>query len=268
MKKESPLWHSVGILAGVVILIVAFTRGWLMTSLLLIAACTWGAWLFSTQRPLGSKRKPTRRPRAADAAPTPTEAQDAAAINTLLLLHVNRRITEMLHAPFPSATWKWCVKNPLRLILKGGVGRIRVFGVEGFEYADIAIETTGNVSCNMLRMVPLSAAQVSDLQDFSQTVTPLEQLNDGPDPKIWYEESGRKTLEQVVNDLNSRGYHSLTINADGSIHISGEEPQDGAAPSASLAGFPPAKKWSELVALFAEDGLNATLNQDALELSW
>ena len=83
-----------------------------------------------------------------------------------------------------------------------------------------------------------------------------------------YEESGRKTLEQVVNDLNSRGYHSLTINADGSIYISGEEPQDGTAPSASLAGFPPAKKWSELVDLFAEDGLNATLNQDALELSW
>ena len=148
MKKESPMWHSVGILAGVVILIVAFTRGWLMSALLLIAACTWGAWLLSTQRPPASKRRSVRRPRAADTAPAPAEGQDAAATNTLLLLHVNQRITEMLHAAFPNVTWKWCVKNPLRLILKGGVGRIRVYGVEGFEYADIAIETTGKVNCN------------------------------------------------------------------------------------------------------------------------
>lgn len=30
MKEESSMWHSVGVLVGVVILIVAFTRGWLM----------------------------------------------------------------------------------------------------------------------------------------------------------------------------------------------------------------------------------------------
>lgn len=267
MNKESPMWHSVGVLAGVVILIVAFTRGWLMSTLLLIAACAWGVWLLSTQRPLASKRRLAHRPRAADTAPSPAEGQDPAATNTLLLLHVNQHITEMLHAAFPNITWEWCVKNPLRLILKGGVGRIRVYGVEGFDYADIAIETTGKMKCNMLCMVPLSAAQASELQDFSQTVIPPEQLNVGPDPKIWYEESGRKTLEQVVNDLNSRGHHSLTIHDDGSIHISGEDFPDDAA-TASLAGFPPSKKWSELVDLFAEDGLNATLNQDAIELTW
>lgn len=262
------MWHSVGVLAGVVILIVAFTRGWLMSALLLIAACAWGVWVLGTQLPLKSKRKLVNRPRAADTAPTPNEWQDAAATNTLLLLHVNQRITEMLHAAFPNVTWKWCIKNPLRLILKGGVGRIRVYGVEGFEYADIATETTGKVNCNMLRLVPLSAAQASELQDFSQTVIPPEQLNVGPDPKIWYEKSGRKTLEQVVNDLNSRGHHSLTIHDDGSIHISGEDPLDDAVPTASLADFPPSKKWSELVDLFTEDGLSATLNQNAIELNW
>lgn len=268
MKKESPMWHGVGILAGVVILIVAFTRGWLMSALLLVAACAWAIWLLTTQRPLKAKRKPANRPRAADMAPAPNEWQDEAATNTLLLLHVNQRITEMLHAAFPNISWKWCIKNPLRLILKGGVGRIRVYGVQGFDYADIAIETTGKVNCNMLRMVPLSAAQASALQDFSQTVIPPEQLNTGPDPKIWYEKSGRNTLEQVVNDLNSRGHHSLTIHDDGSIHISGEDSQDGSIPTASLADFPPSKKWSELVNLFAEDGLNATLNQDTIELNW
>ena len=92
MKKESPLWHSVGILAGVVILIVAFTRGWLMSALLLIAACAWGAWLLATQRPPASKRKPARRPRAAETAPAPAEGQDAAATNTLLLLHVKQKV--------------------------------------------------------------------------------------------------------------------------------------------------------------------------------
>lgn len=268
MKKESPLWNSVGILVGVVILIVAFTRGWLMSALLLIAACAWGAWLLSSRRPLQSGHKPSRRPRAADTAPSPTEGHDAVAANTLLLLHVNRRITEMLHAAFPNAAWKWCVRNPLRLILKGGVGRIQVYGVDGFEYADIAIETSGSIRCDMLRMVPLSAAQASELQDFSQTVIPPEQLNSGPDPKIWYEESGRKTLEQVVNDLNSRGHHSLTIHDDGSIHISGEDSPDGTALSASMTGFPPSRKWPELVDLFAEDGLNATLNRDVIELNW
>lgn len=163
MKKESPMWHSVGILAGVVILIVAFTRGWLMSALLLIAACAWGAWLLSTQRPLASKRRPVRRPRAADTAPAPAEGQDAAATNTLLLLHVNQRITEMLHAAFPNVTWKWCVKNPLRLILKGGVGRIRVYGVEGFEYADIAIETTGKVNCNIAAQLKTNVPQINEL---------------------------------------------------------------------------------------------------------
>ena len=92
MKKESPMWHSVGILAGAVILIVAFTRGWLMSTLPLIAAGTWGAWLLATQRPPASKRKPARRPRSADTAPVPTEGRDAAATNTLLLLHVNQKV--------------------------------------------------------------------------------------------------------------------------------------------------------------------------------
>lgn len=195
-------------------------------------------------------------------------------VHTLLshMIHTGRAILSAEGRFFSSSEqldrYDPLIAHAVWVILKGGVGRIRVYGVEGFDYADIAIETTGKVNCNMLRMVPLSVAQASALQDFSQTVIPPEQLNTGPDPKIWYEKSGRNTLEQVVNDLNSRGHHSLTIHDDGSIHISGEDSQDGSIPTASLADFPPSKKWSELVNLFAEDGLNATLNQDTIELNW
>ena len=49
MKKNTPLWGSISILIGVVIAILALTRGTLCTVLLTAVFAVWGLWVILTQ---------------------------------------------------------------------------------------------------------------------------------------------------------------------------------------------------------------------------
>ena len=37
------------------------------------------------------------------------------------------------------------------------------------------------------------------------------------DPQVWFEQQGRKVLDDLIYDLNSRGYSSLVIKDNGAI---------------------------------------------------
>ena len=83
------------------------------------------------------------------------------------------------------ATFEWCEKQPEQLIPNGGTGRIRVFGIDEFDHADVTLDQNANIKCDMVKIVPLSKVGGETSED---DATPP---NRQPvDPRIWYETQG------------------------------------------------------------------------------
>lgn len=105
MKKKNPVWNSIGILAGAVILILALVRDTPRTVLLSVAATVWMLWLAlallsATGQPKQACRRRRRHPKRA------AFDYDAPTTEQLLLCHVNHRISARLLAAHPNATWE------------------------------------------------------------------------------------------------------------------------------------------------------------------
>lgn len=186
------------------------------------------------------------------------EKTDAAEIAAMR--HVNFRITAYLHAIYPDATWQWCEKDPVQLILNGGVGRIRVFGTDEYNHADIKIDKSGEICCSMMKLVPLS--QIAAAESDNETLPPNKQPID---PQIWYETTGRNILENVIADLNSRGHSSLTIQDDGQIQIE-QESEDISLET--LSAFPEKVYWPRLIKVLQGEGLAAEAQATGIVVTW
>ena len=160
MKRSSPLWGSVSVLIGVVIAILALVRGAWLVPLLLLVFTAWGLWVVMFQlqpawdsiRGYRKKEHDARKQREASLYST---AQANADAMQLLLRHVNHRISAYLKSVYPNARWEWTTGNPTALVMQGGTGRIRVYGIEEYDYADVQIDRNGNLSCNLLKVVPV-----------------------------------------------------------------------------------------------------------------
>ena len=50
---------------------------------------------------------------------------------------MNFRISAYLQSAYPEATWQWLEEFPEKIAAKGGTGRIRLYGVPDFDYADV-----------------------------------------------------------------------------------------------------------------------------------
>lgn len=122
----------------------------------------------------------------------------------ILLRHVNHRISAYLKSVYPNARWEWREKQPERLILEGGTGRIRVYGVPEYNFADVQLDSQGGLQCSMVKIVPLTNAGKAGEESGH-----LPPNNQPVDPRIWYEHQGRKVLSGLIADLNSRGHSSL-----------------------------------------------------------
>ena len=154
MKSEKSLWSSVSILIGAVIAVLAFVRGDAQIWLLLGVFAIWGAWVilfllmpFIKQAKKKQMRKARMNALYREGHGTsqqnnlhPAEGEGG---SQLLLCHVNLRITGYLRSIYQDATWEWCEKNPAQLILNGGIGRIRVYGAEEYDHADVKIDKRG-----------------------------------------------------------------------------------------------------------------------------
>lgn len=253
MKHNGSLWGSVGTLTGAVLAILALTKGTVCTLLLLAAFSVWLIWLVLWL--LSSHERRRKSSRAFTASGSDEDTAEA-----LLLRHVNHRILARLQAVYPDASWEWCVKDPVRLICKGGLGRIRVYGVDGYDYADIRVDRYGNLGCNLVKSVPLDG---SDTKDGSSEIQPP---NRQPvDPRIWYEEQGRALLERLVADLNSRGHSRLTLVENGDVCIC-----ENSEPVAvgHFASFPEKVYWPGLVKVLEGDGLAADETAQGIQVTW
>lgn len=271
MKNDKALWGSISILVGIVIAILALIRGDLQTWLLLGVFSLWGAWIvavlllpYMRQAKKRQQRKFRLKRLYAEGiygpAPRAQERSESAPVEHLLLRHVNHRISSYLNAAYPDVTWSWCEKEPERLAIHGGIGRIRVYGIPDFDHADVTVDQQANINCNMVKIVPLS--QIGATPDEDRKAPPNRQP---VDPQIWYEVQGREVLESLMADLNSRGHNSLTLHEDGNICILQDSEE---VAQKHLPGFPEKTYWPRLVKVFERNGLAAEITDAGIVVTW
>lgn len=271
MKNDKILWNSVGLLIGIVIAILALTRDGFQTELLLTAFALWGIWMTAYllfpyiphYRCGRFRRRQTKKRQDEEISPLGRfhlTGLDNPPTEQLLLRHVNHRISAYLRSAYPDMTWEWCEKAPERIILQGGTGRIRVFGVPDFGHADIKIDRQANISCDMIRIVPLAATegQTSTEEQIPPNKQPV-------DPQIWYEMQGRKVLESLVADLNSRGHCRMVLHEDGDICVTEDTAE---VIKEHLVNFPEKVYWDRLVQVFERNGLAAEITSAGIQVSW
>lgn len=259
-KKSLGIGWSILLLSLTITLIDIFVPEGYQGAPFFLAIMAWNVWLFTRKIiPFFKRKKLQREEKKAHKEETlaQQESINTRAMESALNLHVNLRITECLHAIYPNTTWAWLEKDSMHLILQGGIGRIRVNGVEDYDCADVKFEKNGNISLSMVKQMPeLRVHRKTD-----STASPKQPLN----PQIWYEKQGRAVLQNVITDLHSRGHATLTVSEDGSILIQDNEET---VTHDRLAEFPARNYWPQLVQVFQRDGLAAKIEPTGLQLTW
>ncbi len=255
MKPNVSLASSTSILIGAVIAILALLRGAPQTVLLLLTFALWGLWVVLTLlRPSWrANRDYRRREERAEKQQNTFAGKNLAG---LLLCHVNYRVSDYLKRAYPDARWEWMMPDPVLFIVQGGTGRLRVYGVPDYEYADVTLDKNGKLECSMVKVVPVQGSG----QGAPSGQSPA-------DPSVWYELEGRGILETLIADLRSRGHSSLTLNEDGSISF---QPEAGSlkATKRAFATFPAKVYWPQLADVLAQEGLTTDVQADHIAVSW
>lgn len=269
--KNHVQWGGIGLITGAVLAILALVRGKWQFWLLLAVFILWLTWIvLKLLSPLirhciqrrARKQQIKKRQNEGIASPELFQLTDMNGFpaEQLLLRHVNHRISAYLQSAYPDVTWEWCEKAPEKIILQGGIGRIRVFGVPDFDHADIRIDQQANISCDMIRIVPLDTA--GGHKPAEDKVPPNKQP---VDPQVWYEVQGRKVLETLVADLNSRGHSRMILHEDGDVCVMEDKAE---VAKEHLANFPAKVYWDRLVQVFERNGLAAEVTAAGIQVSW
>ena len=253
MKQKLSLGGSISVLIGAVIAILALLRGPVQTVLLLIACSLWGLWIMLTL--LRPAWKANRAYRQREEQEKKTQGMfSGRKMANLLLCHVNYRVTDSLKSVYPDARWEWTMRDPALVIVQGGTGRIRIYGVQDYDFADVTLDQTGKISCAMVKVVPVQGQGAPSGQP------PV-------DPQAWYELEGRSILDQLIADLRSRSHNSLTLNEDGSITIQpvagGNEITKG-----TFSSFPDKVYWPRLADVLEQEGLTTDVQASRIVVSW
>ena len=258
-RSESPLWGSLPILIGVVIAILALVRGKWQAPLLIVTFLAWGAWVVVKQVIPARRHRQHLRERDIQrereqelVSETGLSERELAA---MVLCHVNFRVSATLRATYPSASWEWTMEDPVLFAVTGGTGRIRVYGVPDYDYADVTLDQQANIRCALVQIAPVQG---------SNGTPPNRQP---ANPQVWYETQAREHIASLMNDLNSRGHHEMYIKENGDVCIQpipgGEEIR-----KATLSGFPPKVYWQKLVDVFAQNSITALMLDDRVQISW
>lgn len=263
MNRGDPRWGSISLLIGLVIAILALVRGRWQTPLLISVFVIWGGWLLLSYFAPVLRAQRSYRAREQQAQQVQEELSASgipdAAIGHTLLRHVNHRISAQLKSAYPDARWEWTVANPMLLAIQGGIGRIRVYGIPDFDFADVELDTKGNLACALLRVMPV--------QDTLGAQPPAPPNQQPLDPRVWYEVQGQQTLTALIGDLASRGHSSLTLKEDGSICIR-PDANDHEVVQDTFPSFPEKVYWPQLVKVLEQEGLAATAQADCIKVAW
>ena len=172
-----------------------------------------------------------------------------------LLAHVNFRVTSALRSVYPNASWEWTMENPALFAARGGIGRIRVYSIPDYEYADVTLDQEVGLSCALVNVSPVQG--VSSSQPDQQPT----------DPQIWFEDQAKNSLIRLAQDLNSKGHSRLFIKENGEVCI---QPVPGGeyVPEGRLSSFPKKEFWPRITELLTSAGLPATAMEDRIQIAW
>lgn len=269
MKNKPSLWTGVSVLVVVICIIATMFKGDIQVWLYGISYSIWIIWAvwkflvpylqvkrqqYETRRIHKKYRTNKMKIDEKSICATPNS------INTVLLRHVNFRISSYLKSVYPDATWEWCEKFPEDIIANGGIGRIQVFGIPDFNYAEITFNQDADINCCLLKVSPLVFPK-----EEKETIHTTNKNQVTIDPQVWYEKQGRVVLENLISDLNSRGHNSLIIKENGEISIqqSGKEIRQGI-----FENMPAKTYWERLLKVFQSEGIAAQIVNDDIQLSW
>ena len=279
MKRKKSLWSGVSILIVAVLAITAFIRGNAQVWLLAIAFTIWSVWAclyylvpyIKEELHRREARRIRKKCEQQDAKrPSFTIPEVSDPINLVLLRHVNYRISAYLQSVYPDATWEWREEFPERIVAKGGTGRIKLFGVEGFNFADVTFDQNAGIDCALVNVVPMaqrttSEAPVAKATDTAEETVTVPKQQNPVDPQVWYEVQGRKVLEALITDLHSRGYNSLTIRENGDIAI---KQADSEKVRTAFESVPEKTYWARLCKVFEREGMAANITDGGILLTW
>lgn len=250
MKSKKTILGSIGVLSGVVIAILALVRGPWLLPLLTGTFVVWGLWL------LWAQVLPFRRAMQAQRRKEQAESVNRNLAQTLLR-HVNYRVSDCLKAGYPDARWEWMMRNPALFVAQGGTGRIRVYGITDYDFADVTVDQNGKLSCSLVSLAPVQKA----------TEKPVPPNQQEFDPQVWYDANARQTLEHLVADLDSRGHSNLFLKEDGSICICPKGDAEEVA-QGTLADFPAKDCWDKLAEILEQEGLAAEVRDFCIAVTW
>lgn len=272
MNKRSNLRTSVSLLLVAALAALAFLRGSAQRLVLAGVFTVWAIWatvkylipymklqrsryeVRRMQKRSKGKQKETQEPESGNES-VPTDA-----VYTVLLRHVNFRISAYLQSIYPDATWEWREEYPEEVVVNGGTARIQLYGVSDFNFADVTFQQSADIKCSLLKIVPMAEVQTP-----SGEKEPVPQNQNPIDPQVWYEKQGRTVLETMITDLNSRGHHSLTIRENGEIAI---KQADTEITSQAFDFVPERMYWTRLAKVFEREGMAATVTDAGIVLSW
>ena len=279
MRRKKSLWSGVSILIVAVLAITAFFRGNAQVWLLATVFIVWSVWatvyfLVPYIKEVFHRREARRIRKKCDEQDakrqkfTIPEVSDP--VNLVLLRHVNFRISAYLQSVYPEATWEWCEEFPERIVAKGGTGRIKLFGVEGFNFADVTLDQNAGIECALMNVVPMAQlgtaeTPVTKTEEAAAEPVSVPNPQNLVDPQVWYEVQGRKVLEALITDLNSRGYNSLTIRENGDIAI---KQADSEKVRPAFESVPEKTYWTRLCKVFEREGMAANITDGGILLTW
>lgn len=182
---------------------------------------------------------------------------EADPLETALICQISHRITDKLRSAYPQATWDWEKKPNISRLLSGQPIRIQLIQAGDYTHAEIHLDTYGSIRFQLLI-----------IQDLTGSSGP-EQEESRPEPATdcasWYELIGKNVLQEVITDLNARGYTSLSINENGDVYIMD---QDTPIIKERFSNFPSRKYWDVLTEIFEQNELHVNSTGNTLVLSW
>ena len=269
MKHKKNLWNTVAVLIVAVLVIMAFTRGNLQFWLYVAAFTAWGIWasikhLIPYLKECYYRNEAKREAKRMEAEQRDPIAPACDPMKSILLRHVNYRITGFLKASYPDATWNWCEEYPENIIANGGTGRIQVFGIEDYNYGEVTFDRNANMTCSLLKVVSLNEETDNPDADKDKPKPPIPPQNT-VDPQIWYEQQGRDILENLIANLNTYGHRSLIIRETGDITVMQADKQ---ITKRYFTSVPEKMYWNRLVKVLESAGLAGEVKDDGIVVTW
>lgn len=269
MEMKKTIWNFISVFL-ITVLIIAVLRGraWLYIAAFIV----WAAWVMTEFLIPCMRIKKIRKEKAHcnqnedNAKQTeqmdPLISNNSDSLEELLLKHVNFRISSFFKSLYPDASWEWCDEHPEHIAAGSGTGRIRIYGIPDYNYAEVTCNQQAGIHCNLLKIVPLTEMCVQ-----TESSTHAEQISaqNPVDPQIWYEHQGRKVLNSLITDLKSRGYDCLTIKENGDVVIYQEERE---MKQAEFESIPERNCWQRLVKVFQREGIATKITENSMVLSW